>query len=177
MGKIIPVSMIRENLDNIPQYDPPPPYMIRLYQPGDEMAWEHIHLAAERYITITPTLFEKQFGRDIEMLKERQFYLCNAAGMPIGTATAWFKSHNRQPYGMVHWVAIVPSEQGKGLAKPLLSTVCQRLRDFKYSRAYLDTASVRLAAIGLYLKFGFVPEIKNERDAEVWRKIRERLQR
>lgn len=169
--------MIRENLDNIPQYDLPPPYTMRLYQPGDEAVWEHIHLAAERYTPITPTLFEKQFCQDVEMLKERQFYLCNAVGMPIGTATAWFKSHNGQPYGRVHWVAIIPSEQGKGLAKPLLSTVCLRLRDFKHSRAYLDTASVRLAAIGLYLKFGFVPEIRNEWDAEVWRKIRGRLQR
>lgn len=168
--------MIRENLDNIPQYDLPPPYTIRLYQPGDEVAWEHIHLAADRYTTITPTFFEEQFGQEEERLRERQFYLCDAAGMPIGTATAWFKSHNGQPHGLVHWVAIVPSEQGKGLAKPLLSTVCQRLRDFKYSHAYLDTTSVRLAAIGLYLKFGFVPEIKNERDAEVWLKIRKRLQ-
>lgn len=175
MEEIIPVHMIRDNLEDIPQYDLPSPYIIRPYQPGDEAAWERIHIEADKYTTITPTLFAEQFGQDVETLKERQFYLCGAAGIPIGTATAWFMTHNGQSYGRVHWVAIVPAEQGKGLAKPLLSTVCQRLRDLKHDRAYLDTASVRLAAIGLYLKFGFVPEIRNEQDAEVWRKIRERL--
>ena len=176
MDQITPVYMIRENLANIPHYKLPPPYTIRSYQPGDEAAWERIHLEADKYTTITPTLFDEQFGRDIERLKERQFYLCDGMDTPVGTATAWFMNHNDQSYGRVHWVAIIPAEQGKGLAKPLLSAVCHRLRDLRHNRAYLDTASVRLPAIGLYLRFGFVPDIRSEREAEVWRKIRERLQ-
>lgn len=172
---ILPVYMIRQNLDDIPHYDLPPPYTIRPYQPGDEAAWERIHIEADKYIIVTPTLFEEKFGRDLERLKERQFYLCDAEGIPIGTATAWFMSRNDQLYGRVHWMAIVPSEQGKGLAKPLLSTVCHRLRDLKHNRAYLHTASVRIAAIGLYLKFGFVPDIRSEQDALIWHKIRKRV--
>lgn len=111
----------------------------------------------------------------MEILKERQFYLYDAVGLPIGTATAWLKTYNNLLYGRVHWVAIVPSEQGKGLAKPLLSTVGRRLRDLKHDCAYLKTASVRIAAIGLYLKFGFVPDIRSEEDAKAWHKIREKL--
>jgi GNAT superfamily N-acetyltransferase len=168
-----PVRMIRDHLEEFPLYSLPRPYTIRPYEPGDESAWFDIQAAADRYNPITPELFGAQFGSDLEMLADRQFYLCDGTTRPIGTATAWFGEEAWQGWGRVHWVAIVPAQQGRGLAKPLLAVTCRRLRQLGHQRAYLTTATARIPAIGLYLKFGFRPDIQTEQDVESWRGVRE----
>lgn len=175
MNENIPIRMIRPNLDNIPDYPLPPPYTIRPYQAGDEVAWVRIQAEADKYNIITPALFRQEFGQNLHVLAERQFFLYDAAGMPIGTATAWYNIYHGQPYGRVHWVAIVPLKQGQGLAKPLMTTVCCRLRDLQHEGAYLSTSTARIPAICLYLKFGFRPDINNEQDVQAWRQVRDRL--
>ncbi|HEY2933181.1 MAG TPA: GNAT family N-acetyltransferase [Acidobacteriota bacterium] len=164
--------MTRENLDFIPAFDLPPDYFLRWYRPGDERHWVEIQRQADRYNAITPDLFERQFGANKDMLLQRQCFLTDRSGAPIGTATAWFNPDYRgKPYGRVHWVAIVPEMQGRGLSKPLLSAVCNRLRQLGHLRAYLTTAPQRTPAIHLYLKFGFLPEITGPEDAEVWSRL------
>ena len=62
-----------------------------------------------------------------------------------GTTTAWYNEDYRGlPFGRVHWVAIVPEMQGRGLAKPIMSAVCHRLRELGHGRAYLTTTTVRI---------------------------------
>ena len=173
---LIHVDMVREDLDDIPRFELPAPYTMRWYRPGDEEAWLDIHLRAEKYLKVAPDLFEKQFGTDPEPLARRQCYLCDADGTPIGTATAWFDDDYRgRPHGRVHWVAIVPERQGRGLSKPLLSRVCLRMRELGHERACLTTQTVRIPAISLYLKFGFVPDIRDESDARAWRLVRAKI--
>lgn len=167
------VTMVRSDLDDIPRFPLPAPFRIRCYEPGDETHWLSIHGAADKRNAITPGLFRGQFGSDDGLLSQRQFYLCDGDGLAIGTATAWFKDDYRGlPWGRVHWVAIVPAMQGKGLAKPLMTLVCERLRELGHVRAYLSTSTLRVPAISLYLKFGFVPEIKDEQAREAWRALR-----
>jgi GNAT superfamily N-acetyltransferase len=74
-------------------------------------------------------------------------------------------------YGRVHWVAIVPEWQRHGLAKPLLTVVCQRLQELGHERAYLTTAPERIPAINLYLSFGFVPEVRSDEALRAWKEI------
>ncbi|HEY66003.1 MAG TPA: GNAT family N-acetyltransferase [Caldilineae bacterium] len=168
----ISLVMIREHLDGIPHYDLPPGYAIRWYEPGDEEHWVAIHLKADLYNTISRERYIREFGQDPQILHERQCFLIAPSGEVIGTATAWFNEHYRgRVYGRVHWVAIVPEMQGRGLAKPLMTTVCRRLRELGHDRAYLTTSTVRIPAINLYLKFGFVPEIRSEEDLRVWRAL------
>ncbi|GAB4564968.1 MAG: GNAT family N-acetyltransferase [Anaerolineae bacterium] len=166
----IAIHMIRRDLENLPEFGLPPGFRIRWYQPGDRDTWVRIHLAAERYVTITPELFDREFGPDEAELARRQAYLCDEGGRAIGTATAWFDpAYHGQPFGRVHWVAIVPEMQGRGLSKPLLSAVCQRLKALGHERAYLVTSTARIPAIKLYLRFGFVPEIRVDEDVRAWR--------
>jgi GNAT superfamily N-acetyltransferase len=172
------ISMIREDLDGISQYQPPAPYAVRWYRPGDEQNWLDIHLRADKYIAFTPETFGCEFGADAEELRLRQCYLCDPDGAAIGTTTAWYNEDYRGlPFGRVHWVAIVPEMQGRGLAKPMMSAVCHRLRELGHGRAYLTTATVRIPAICLYLTFGFRPEIESERDLEAWQQVRDNLPR
>lgn len=175
-GRNIRITMVRESLDGIPEFDLPAPYAVRWYQPGDERLWLSIQAPADQYNAITPELFTRQFGTDRALLEQRQCYLLNESGRGIGTTTAWFNDDfNGRRYGRVHWVAILPQYQGHGLAKPLMTLVCRRLRDLGHDRAYLTTSTARIAAINLYFHFGFVPMICTADDAAVWRRVQERL--
>jgi hypothetical protein len=104
--------MIRKNLDAIPDYGVPNGYSIRWYHPGDEQSWCNIHLLADKYTQATPELFGTEFGSDIPMLAQRQCYLFDRKDAPVGTASAWFDDRNEPSAGRVHWVAIIPEEQG-----------------------------------------------------------------
>ena len=55
------IRMIREHLEDIPEYNWPTGYSIRWYQPGDEKSWCRIHLLADKYTDVTLDLHEKEF--------------------------------------------------------------------------------------------------------------------
>ena len=168
--------MIREHLENIPQFPPPPGFSIRWFQDGDESIWQDIQSEAELYFEIAPDLFAKEFGSDISILRERMCFLCDSRQRPIGTATAWFDNdYNGLPHGRVHWVAIIPEMQGKGLSKSLMTIVCNRLRELGHERAYLGTATVRFKAIRLYSTFGFMPEKKDDQDRTIWNELEQKI--
>ncbi len=166
------LNMIRPDLEGVPQFDLPEPFRLRLYRPGDEQHWYRTHLRSDPVNTYTPETFVRQFGTDAAELARRQYYLCDGPSDPIGTATAWF---DKDGVGRVHWVLIVPEYQGRGLAKPMLSTVCNRLRELGHVRVRLGTDTRRLPAVSLYLKFGFVPRIESDEDRAAWRAVAARL--
>lgn len=166
------VEMMCPDLSKIPAHHLPPSYSIREYQQDDEIRWQTIQSLADRYNNITPELFHRAFGTDIDVIKQRQFYILNQSGQPVGTSTAWFSEEQSKPnWGRIHWIAIIPEEQGKGLAKPLLSATCQRLQALGHSKAYLTTANERIIAINLYLKFKFQPTLANKNDLEIWKSL------
>jgi len=188
----LPVKMTRANLDHLPEFALPAGFLLRWYQAGDEAHWLRIHLAADHFNEITPDLFQRQFavhparGRQPASsnearnglksapreLRERQAYLLASSGEVIGTGTAWFNDHfEGARWGRVHWMAILPELQGRGLGKSLLSAICRRLRELGHERAYLTTSTARVPAIKLYLQFGFEPLIRQAEDERVWRKL------
>ena len=163
------LRMIRESLENIPEFAVPEGYALRWYQPGDETHWCNIHAEADAYNRITEDFFGQQFGTDPGALEKRQLYLLSSVRQPIGTGTAWFDRFEEELIGRVHWVAMLPEYQGLGLSKPLLTAVCRRLAELGHKRAYLSTAAARRPAIQLYRSFGFVPWIRTEADERAWR--------
>ena len=167
--------MIRENLDDILEYGLPAGYSIRWYQPGYEKHWQAVQSLADEFTRVTPDLFEEQFGSDTQLLSERQCFLLDGKDDIIGTATAWLDNQDEKYPGRIHWLAIIPREQGRGLAKPLLTIICKRLKELGHSRTYLTTQSVRIPAINLYTKFGFAPVIDTDRDREIWEKLQKHL--
>lgn len=161
------MRMIHENLADTPVFQCPKPFAIELYQPGREDDWLSIHEQSDQFNIFTSFVFADQFGRNVDLLKDCQLYLVDRDGEPIGTATAW--ADTRTAYsGRVHWLAILPQFQGLGLAKPLLSAVCQKLFQMGHTKGCLSTSTARIAAIMLYLKFGFRPLIQSEEDDISW---------
>lgn len=164
----IDVRMNRENLDDIPDCTLPAGYSIRWYQPDDKDVWLRIQSLADEYNEVTPDLFEEEFETDAKLLCERQCFLCDGDDNVIGTASAWFGGHGEESLGRIHWVAIVPEHQGKGLAEPLLAAVCNKLKSLGHNKAYLTTQTCRIPAINLYAKFGFAPAIDSDRSRKIW---------
>jgi GNAT superfamily N-acetyltransferase len=176
-GSLHSVSMVRVSCEPFPSFALPAGYSLTWYCAGREDWWYDIQRRSDPLSEITRETFWRYFsGAPEEELPRRQCFLLDPNGQPIGTATAWFDNqHHGQVWGRLHWVAILPEFQGRGLAKPLLSVVCERMRQFHPGRSYLRTAAQRLPAIDLYLKFGFVPEIKAPEDAALWKSINDRL--
>lgn len=163
------VRMIRPTLDDLPVCPAPEGFSLRTYRPGDEAAWVAIHVEADRWNRITSEIFWKEFGRDPLPLAARQFYLCAEDGAAIGTATAWFNDdYHGAVWGRIHWVALLPTYHGRGLARPLLAAACWRLRELGHDKAYLVTSTARIAALNLYRSFGFEPEIRSAEDEAAW---------
>ena len=164
--------MIRYDMNGIPVYTLPEDFSIRTYEPGDENFWVELQKHADKLNKIDLELFHKSFGYDEGVLAQRMFFLLDYDKKIIGSAAAWFNDdYHGERYGRIHWVAIHPEHQGKGLSKPLLSAACERLVSLGYRKAYLSTSSARIPAIKLYLKFGFLPEILNSEDETVWNTI------
>ncbi len=170
------VVMELASLTSIPEYGLPQGFALRWYEAGDEVSWLQIQAAADQYNDITADLFIKTFGDDQATHEKRICFLTTAMGEPIGTAAAWWDEEGAKGcLGRVHWVAILPAFQGSGLAKPLLATVCKRLRELGHTSGYLTTSAARLPALNLYRKFGFVPVIRDEAERAVWQEIAKEL--
>ena len=70
--ELIRIAMLRDNLEDIPQYPLPPEYLAQWYKPGYEKHWLDIHLAADHYGSFGPGFFADQFGSDAQPLAQRQ---------------------------------------------------------------------------------------------------------
>jgi GNAT superfamily N-acetyltransferase len=163
------LEMIRPDLRRIPDSPLPPGFLLRWYQHGDAVHWMRIHHDAEPYHEITPGLFNHEFGCDSERLCGCQCFLQDAVGRVVGTGTAWSAGESSEDAcGRVFWLAVIRSHQGRGLGKPLLSAICHRLRDLGHERACVFTSTGRLAAVNLYLNFGFEPQIRSESERMIW---------
>ncbi|MGC8863314.1 MAG: GNAT family N-acetyltransferase [Armatimonadota bacterium] len=174
----IPVSMVRDNLQDLPDYPLPPGYRFRTFRRGEEKVWAEVQTRAGNFQTLEKALeqFEKEFRNRQDEFENRCLFLVHdGSGEVVGTTTAWLDPdfHGRD-HGRIHWVAIVPEFQGRKLAKPMLCQAMRMLRRW-HQRACLGTHTGCLKAINMYLDFGFVPDMTRERADEAWRLVAKAL--
>ena len=74
---------------------------------------------------------------------------------PIGTILAWFGSELPNDTGKLHWLAVAPAHQGRGLGRALCTTALAYIAASGRRRAVLTTESFRTSAIYLYHSLGF----------------------
>ncbi|GIP30347.1 N-acetyltransferase [Paenibacillus sp. J23TS9] len=177
--KRIPLTMIRPDLGNIPQYTFPSPYRVRNYQPGDEGIWAEIEASVGEFADVDAALkhFNKEFGSHTHEMESRCLFIENGNGEAIGTTTAWYGAlQGEEKIGRIHWVAIRPEYQGQKLAKPLLGAALQVLAGY-HPRAYLTTQTTSYQAINMYLNFGFEPLLTTPECMEGWSLLESVLKR
>ena len=165
------VMMANEHLNTAPVFEMPASFAMRWFVPGDEATWAMVVQVAERFQKIDETVFPKQYGNDLTELSRRVGFLMDTDENAVGTISAWKALYNEREYGLIHWVAIVPEMQGRGLGKPLMSAACRRLLELGHDRAYLNTSSARVPAINLYRLFGFEPVLRNEDERVAWQEL------
>jgi GNAT superfamily N-acetyltransferase len=169
-----PVWMIRDNVKDIPQHKLPEGYHIRTYQDGDRETWCEIHRAAfvfENSIDKAHEIWDRDFGGHEGELAERMFFVVETAtGKAVGTTTSWYDL-NWQDYGLdygrIHWVAVRGDYQGRKLSRPMLTHAMNYIAAH-HDRARLATNTDCVRAIGIYLDFGFEPDLRTEKWEEAW---------
>jgi ribosomal protein S18 acetylase RimI-like enzyme len=147
-------------------------YSLRWYREGDRHAWQRVQSSTGIYHPVAPDLFEREFGDAPELLPHRQCFVEDESGLVVGTATAWIAASGRDPEeGRVHWVAVSPAHQRRGLGAYLTETACTRMRELGARTAYLTTGSENIPAVQLYLALGFRPEVRSPQERDAWRTL------
>ena len=162
------VVLLRPNMDDIVDVPLPEGFTLTPMTMDESAIWIDIQRDAEFLFPISDTLFHDQFGDDPAAVSWRCFILRNEKGLGVGTISAWYSRDFRgEEWGRIHWVAMRPSYQGRGLANGMLSHALKQLSRW-HDKVYLDTDTRRIAAVALYLKFGFLPDMSPANAREAW---------
>jgi GNAT superfamily N-acetyltransferase len=169
------VFMIRPNLDDIPQHPLPEGYRIRPMRLDEGGLWADIWRDAEPYYPMPNDIFHSEFDHDLQATQWRSFMIVTERDVAVGTVSAWYhRDHRGQDLGLIHWIAVRPAYQGLGLGKAAMSYALNRLAQW-HDRAGLGTQTRRIAAIRLYLDFGFRPDLEPPGALESWRRVKAEL--
>ncbi len=167
----LPVWMVRPNMDNIPQIALPEGFSMRPMRLDEIGLWTDIWRDAEPYFQIKGDTFMGVYGLDLPAVERRVFFVVDEPGVAVGTISAWYdRNFKGVDAGRIHWVAVRPAFQNRGLAKGMMTFAMNRLAQW-HRVAYLDTQSKRIGAIKLYLDFGFLPDMDADGAVEAWREV------
>lgn len=135
------------------------------YEKGDETDWAEIEASVLEFDSKKEALgyFKERYMDDIRELERRCMFVKDKSGMKVATLTAWwdYSEQRRDPW--LHWFAVKPEFQGKGIGGALLSRVMKLTVDMEGDvDVYLKTQTWSHRAIKLYLRqgFGFTDESK-----------------
>jgi GNAT superfamily N-acetyltransferase len=168
----------------------PAGYTYSLFSPGDEVSWAQIEASVLEFDSEIEALlyFQRYRLPYLEELCRRCVFIKSPTGERVATASAWwgYTDMRRDPW--LHWVAVKPAFQGKGLGKAIIACTVHLLLEIEGDRDfYLHTQTWSHKAIALYERAGFaitdepgLGDYPNDRYAEavsLLRKIRRKENR
>lgn len=137
---------------------PPEGFRLRRFQPGDEAAWS----ALEYEIGDFPSPEEAQayflrtYGDHPQELARRCVFAVDSGGRTAGTCTAWRDpGRDGGEIASLHWLAVSPGEQGRGLGKALFQSALSIFRGSGEFPVYIHTQPWSWKALLLYVREGF----------------------
>ena len=152
----------------------PHDFQLRPFGPGDRSRWLEIQASTGVYGALAPALFDREFGDCASAHCERILF-AERAGEAVGVSAAWHPSREvPASTGRVHWVAVKPSYQRRGLGRALVVATLRRLDELGYSSAYLTTGSENRPAISLYRSLGFKPVPRTAEERSAWQALASR---
>ena len=139
--------------------------------------WTDVQREAEEHFAIRDDLFRREFGDDERAITARCFFVVGPRQQAVGTISGWMggRGDATENWGRIHWVAVRPAYQGRGLGRAALDFVLRRLVKLGHERAWLATSTGRLPALKLYLDAGFVPDLDPPGAREAWQVVRAAL--
>lgn len=84
-------------------------------------------------------------------------YAVTAGDDIVGTASVRVLPDSYPDTGYVHWVGVLPAQQGKRLGQLVTEQVLVHFASLRLAAAVLETDDFRIPAITTYLRLGFVP--------------------
>ena len=161
LDKSIPykhILMKRPKGSPVKDYVLPNGYSFCNYKDGHELYWAEIESSVDEFDDRLSALkyFTNEYLPYVNELKQRQIYVQDPAGYFVGTLTAWWNFTGDRRDAAVHWVAIKPEFQGKGLGKALVAEGLRRTISIDGDvDVYLHTQTWSYKAINIYLELGF----------------------
>lgn len=146
-----------------PEVPLPEGYRYVNYRDGDCKDWIAIEYSAREFISEEEgrKSWARFYGGKEAELYDRMFFIETDTGEKAATATAFYEPRDPEGCGWLHWIAVKQEHQGKGLARPLISHVLNRLVELHYAKIKIPTQTTSWVAVRLYLSFGFRPVPKN----------------
>lgn len=142
----------------IKNYELPTGYTFCFYKNGYEMDWAEIETSVLEFDDQDSALqyYNGEFMSYIDELQRRQIFVRDPKGKLVTTVTSWWTETTERRIAMLHWVAVKPEHQGKGLGKAIVSEGIRRMVVLDGDvDIYLHTQTWSYKAINIYLDTGF----------------------
>lgn len=167
----IAVAMTREDGKNAPVYPLPEEYHFAPFTPEDEENWVQLQFEVTHVQSLQQgrQIFREEFLRAAEGIPceqcpgyedvcQRTVQVKDHYGNLVGVATLWMGDTFGSVWQRVHWVAVHPDHQGKGLAKCMIARMLQLHEELGCSSPiYLTSQTKSYRAVRLYKQMGFIP--------------------
>lgn len=165
------VVMVRENGEDFPEYPLPQGYHFAVFTPADEEAWVSLQAEVTHVESVEQgrQIIRQEFLQAPENIPcrecpgyeetvRRTVLVKTDGGDLVGVATLWMGDTFGEVWPRVHWVAVHPDHQGKGLAKCMLARMLTLYRELGCSGPiYLTTQTKTYRAVRVYAQMGFAP--------------------
>ena len=161
LDKSIPykhILMKRPKGTSLKNYDLPVGFSFCKYKEGNERQWAEIEASVAEFDDTPSALnyYNEEFLPHVEELKRRQVFIQEATGRMAATITAWWKITGERRDAVIHWVAVRPEYQGRGLGKALVAEGIKQMQLYEGDvDIYLHTQTWSYKAINIYLDAGF----------------------
>ena len=150
------ILLVRRDLEGLPPPVPPPGFAVRTYREGDASVWTGIIGEAFPEFEWDEAKFEARFLQKPQFVQDRLFFVTrDPDDCPVGTAMAWVEDPKALDSGCVHWVAVLPSHQRRGIGRFLTLKVLEKFKALGLPKAHLWTERYRDGAIRMYEQLGF----------------------
>lgn len=163
MDKGIPfygILMTKTDPWNYPRHQLPRGYRFFPYSAGDEERWAELQVELSQMDNVDEAkrYFKDEFMQYPEDLSSKCIFVKDWTGKTVGTASMWRGGHFGRELHRVHWLAVHPCHQGKGIAKALMTKVLDIYTAMgSKDLIYLTSQTWSYRAINIYLDFGFTP--------------------
>ena len=165
------VVMIRENAENFPAYSLPEGYHFAHFTAEDEENWVQLQTVVTHVDSASQgrQIFRQEFLQAGEETPcedcpgyaetvQRTVLVKDTAGTLVGAATLWTGDTFGEIWQRVHWVAVHPDHQGKGIAKCMIARMLERYGELGCNTPiYLTTQTKTYRAVRIYAQMGFAP--------------------
>ncbi len=165
MDKSIPcigILMTCAHPADYPRRRLPEGYTVRPFEDGMEYDWAKLQASVEHFDSEEEALkrFDQEFAIDRRTLQDRGIFVYNAEGKLAASLLLWYGPHFGRRRARIHFTAVAPEEQGKGLCRAMMTMVLDMYHRFELTGGiYIVTQTWSYKAINIYQQFGFKPYI------------------